>query len=700
MTPKNKANLTNHDSPVSQSSVEPSSSQQSNYGKFIEYMPTAVAMLDRQMRYVVVSKQWQTHFGQEDINLVGYCDDELFSQLPDMWNKNVQDCLAGNLDQWEIECLISLPEQASRWVKFNVQSWLTDQGNIGGLIVHLEDLSKHQQIERSQQQAQLAIHQAGDAIYCLTSEGQVCYANPATCHLLGYSEAELLQLNIHEIDPDLSAVLWQEHYNKIQKQGNIRFQSCHQKKNGKMISVEVSASYLDTQSSAENSHLKNLENLPLICWLVRDIGNHKAAHSAITASRDQLEAVLNAVPGLVSWISSDLRYLGVNKHLAQAYNFPAEEFIGREVGFLQTSPEFNQFVYQFFANHKWVDSQEITANVQDLPRTYLIVAQKYQRGKAAVFVGLDITQRQQMEVALRQSEEREARRRVELEEALAQLQRTQAQLVQTEKMLSLSQLVAGVAHEVNNPVNFIFGNLSHAQNYLQEVMGLLELYQQNYPQPTAEIEEILEEMDLSFIKQDLPQLLESMKLGAERIRDVVRSLRLFTHVNEAQVKTVDLHEGLNSAVMILQNRLQAKGGRSSIELVKEYGDLPRVQCYASQLNQVFLNLITFGIERIETAILRGQVIKHPLIRVRTQCLEEDLISISISDNSPGMTTEECCQVFQPFLNVKNDQETRLGLSIAYHLVVEQHGGQLECFSDVDRGTEFIIRIPYALVKSD
>ncbi|MEB3282736.1 MAG: PAS domain S-box protein [Lyngbya sp.] len=692
MTPKNKANRAHTSSRVPNPSFRPSSSQQGNYRKFIEYMPTAVAMLDRQMRYVVVSKQWETDFGQEGINLIGCSHDELFPNLPQIWYKNVQHCLAGTLEQWELECSIPLTDHSSRWLKFNVQSWLTDGGSIGGLIVHVEEISKHKQLERDNQQAQQTIHQAGDAIYCLTPEGQVCYANPATCRLLGYSEAELLQLKINDIDPDLSALVWQEHYHQVQKKGHLSFQSCHQKKKGKIIPVEVSASYLETQSSGEINRVKNLD-LPLICWLVRDISNHHAAHSAITASRDQLEAVLNAVPGLVSWISSDLRYLGVNKHLAQAYNVPAEEFIGREVGFLQTSPEFNQFVYQFFANQKWIDSHEITANVQGLPRTYLIVAQKYQRGKAAVFVGLDITQRQQMEAALRQSEEREARRRVELEEALAQLQRTQAQLVQTEKMLSLSQLVAGVAHEINNPVNFIFGNLSHAQNYLQDVMSLLELYQTSYPQPLPEIEEILEEMDLGFIKQDLPQLLQSMKLGTERIRDVVRSLRLFTHVNEAEVKTVDLHEGLNSVLMILQNRLQAKGGRSSITLVKDYGDLPQIQCYAGQLNQVFMNLITFGIERIETALMQRKMGENPLIRVRTQWLEDDQVSISIYENSPGMSLEECQRVFQPLLNVKNDQETRLGLSIAYHLVVEQHRGKLECFSDLERGTEFVIRIP-------
>ncbi|MEL7038580.1 MAG: PAS domain-containing protein [Cyanobacteria bacterium J06592_8] len=698
MTPKNKAGSAQNYCPVPNAITESSLSQQSSYQKFIEYMPTAVAMLDRQMRYIIVSKRWQTDFCPENINIAGCSHNELFLNLPEIWHQNVQHCLAGNLEQWELEFPVTLLENSSSWVKFNVQPWLTDEGSIGGLIVHADELRKHQELKQTLQQAQLALHQTGDAVFCMTSQGKVCYVNPATCHLLGYTETELLQLKAHEIDPDLCGVIWQEHYSQVQNQGYLRFQSGHQKKDGKILPVEVSASYLETQPTADNTILENLDS-SLICWIVRDICNYRDAHSVMTASRDQLEAVLNAVPGLVSWISSDLRYLGVNKHLAQAYNVPAEEFIGKEVGFLSNTPKFNQFVYEFFDGYKWIDSKEIVTNVRGVPRIYLIVAQKYQRGKAAVFVGLDITSRQQMEEALRQSEEREARRRVELEEALAQLQRTQAQLVQTERMLSLSQLVAGVAHEVNNPVNFIFGNLSHAQNYLHDVMDLLELYQTHYPQPTADIAEMLEEMDLSFIRKDLPQLLESMKFGAERIRDVVRGLRLFTHVNEAQIKTVDLHEGLDSALMIIQNRLQAKAGRSSIELVREYDKLPKVQCYASQLNQVFLNLITFSIERIETALMQKHKIELPQIKVSTQPLEADQILITVSENSPGMTTAECQQVFQPLLNLENDQETRLGLSIAYYLVVEKHQGQLECSSHSEQGTEFRMIIP-ALLKQN
>ncbi|MDY7021298.1 MAG: PAS domain-containing protein, partial [Cyanobacteriota bacterium] len=362
MTPKNKAGYTQDYFPVPSSTMESSLSEESSYQKFIEYMPTAVAMLDRQMRYIIVSKRWQTDFSPENINIAGCSHNELFLNLPEIWHQNVQHCLAGNLEQWELEFPVTFLENSSSWIKFNVQPWLTDEGSIGGLIVHADEIRKQQELK----QAQLALHQTGDAVFCMTSQGKVCYVNPATCDLLGYTETELLQLKAHEIDPDLCGVIWQEHYAQVQNQGHLRFQSSHQKKDGNIVPVEVSASYLETQPTVDNEIIENLDS-SLLCWIVRDIFNHREAHSAMSASRDQLEAVLNAVPGLVSWISSDLRYLGVNKHLAQAYNVPAEEFMGKEVGFLSNTPKFNQFVYEFFDSHNWIDSKEIVTDVRGVP---------------------------------------------------------------------------------------------------------------------------------------------------------------------------------------------------------------------------------------------------------------------------------------------------------------------------------------------
>lgn len=662
-------------------------------------------MVDRQMRCVAVSRRWRDKYRAIGDDL---SPGDRFPNLPERWYRNAAASLAGELDRWELETCLPPENGTVEWVKWTVQAWKTDSGIIAGLIVQVDTITEWKLFENALQLTQLAMDRAGDAVLWITLEGRLCYANDTACHLLGYSRPELLRLTIHDIDPDLPPAMWSSHCEEIRHRGSLTFESCHRHKLGTIVPVEVNVNYLEVDPIApedagpvsrlreahRQSRSSDSPRLPLLCWFARNISDRKAASSAITESRDQLEAVLNAVPGLVSWIGSDRRYLGVNQHLANAYGVPAHQFIGREVGFLQTSPEFNQFVYAFFDKADWTDSREIIADVKGEPRTYLIVAQKYLRGAAAVFVGLDITERRNMEIALRESEEHLDRRRAELETALVQLRRTQTQLVQTEKMSSLGQLVAGIAHEINNPVNFIFGNLTHARNYIEDLVGVMELYAEYYPEPISEIEEELEEMGYEFMKKDLPKMLESMKVGAERIRDVVRSLRSFTRVDEGRMKPVDIHDGLESTILIVQNRLQAKGGRSSIELVKDYADLPRVDCYPGQLNQVFMNLLTHAIDRLETAMTGENRLENPTLRVRTQLLEGDRAMISIADNGPSLSPEDCRRVFEPLLEAPTTgQGTSLGLSIAHHLIVEKHGGQIACISDPPEGVEFQIHLP-------
>ena len=416
-------------------------------------------------------------------------------------------------------------------------------------------------------------------------------------------------------------------------------------------------------------------------------------------------SVLDAVPGLVSWVDSDLRYLGVNRHLANAYGLPAENFIGKEVGFLKTSLKFNEFVYEFFASSELKAAKEVTASVRGISTTYLIGAQKYHRSgssqAAAVFVGLDISDRKQMEVALRRSEERSRHQASELERTLQKLNSATTQLIQKHKVSSMGQLVASVAHEINNPINFISGNISHASNYTEDLLRLVELYQQYYPEPIEEIEEEMEGMGFEFLKQDLPNLLNSMTAGSERIREVVRSLRLFSRVDEAEMKPVDLHEGLDSALLILQNRLQAKGGRGGISAIKEYGKLPKVDCYPGELNQVFMHLLTNAVDALEE---RYELSKNgdrtdtdaiePTIWIRTRVTEDNCAAISIVDNGPGMTGDVCRCIFDPLFSTKPPEKgTGLGLSISRDIVVDKHGGKLYCKSQPGLGAEFVVEIP-------
>jgi hypothetical protein len=293
----------------------------------------------------------------------------------------------------------------------------------------------------------------------------------------------------------------------------------------------------------------------------------------------------------------------------------------------------------------------------------------------------------------------------QLEQALIELQNTQGHLVQSEKMSSLGQLVAGVAHEINNPVSFIYGNLVHASGYTQDILGLVELYQQHYPQPVPEIQSEIEMIDLDFLVEDLPKLLNSMKLGAERICEIVAALRNFSRIAEAEVKAVDLHEGLDSTLMILQNRLKASGKHPEIQVIREYGNLPLVECYAGQLNQVFMNLLVNAIDAIDEQNQKrtlAEITTNPsFIRVCTELVNDHEVAIRIADNGPGMTEDVKQRLFDPFFTTKPlGTGTGLGLSISYQIVVEKHGGQLRCYSQLGQGTEFVIQIPLLQGSAD
>src|SRR5919202_2611560 len=320
-------------------------------------------------------------------------------------------------------------------------------------------------------------------------------------------------------------------------------------------------------------------------------------------------------------------------------------------------------------------------------------------------------QRKQAEEELRQSEMREREKATQLELTLKELKCTQARLIQAEKMSSLGRMVAGVAHELNNPVSFIYVNLTPTREYFKDLNRLIELYQQTYPNPPPEIQKFVEEIDLELLIDDWQQLINSMQLGTERIEQIVLSLKNFSRLDESELKLVDIHEGIDNTLLILQHRLRAQGTRPEIQVIKNYSQLPFVACYASQLNQVFMNLLDNACDALEPQP------EPRVITIRTEMgsgewrvgngekssptsyslLPTPSVVIRIADNGLGMSEEVCQQIFDPFFTTKPvGRGTGLGLAISHQIVVEKHKGYINCHSTPGQGTELIVEIPVRL----
>ncbi|MBN3905550.1 MAG: sensor histidine kinase [Nostoc sp. NMS1] len=286
----------------------------------------------------------------------------------------------------------------------------------------------------------------------------------------------------------------------------------------------------------------------------------------------------------------------------------------------------------------------------------------------------------------------------ELENTLDSLHKMQAQMIQSEKMSALGQMVAGIAHEINNPVSFIYGNISHISQYTHDLLRLVQLYHRYFPNPPVEIQSERKTIDLEFLEKDAIMVLHSMNIGTERIRDIVLSLRNFSRLDESEFKAVDIHEGIDNTLMILQHRLKATDKNPAIQVIRDYGNLSHVECCAGQINQVFMNILVNALDALEefnTKRTYQEIRDNPSrIMISTSVVDSQWIKIAIADNGSGIPESIQKKIFNPFFTTKPvGKGTGMGMAISYQIITEKHGGKLEFFSTPGKGTEFVLQIP-------
>lgn len=686
---------------------------------FIEQVPVAIAMFDLKMRYILSSQRWIEDYELNNQSLIGKSYYEIFPNCSSQWRQKHQQCLVGMVEN--ISTQLQLPSGVLKWVTWEGKPWHDAKGNIGGLIIVTKFINEPKQQETVTEkvfklstelkQTEIELQQTQHFLESVLETLPVAVVakeaeelrfvlwNPAATNVLGFSSEEVIGKNDYDCFPKEQADFFTNIDRGVLNSGkilNIPSEAIQTKEGKQRI--------LHTQKTAI---LDGKGNPRYLLAITEDITERKQAEEALLQREMQLRLALQAAQmGVWYWEITTNQV---------TWSEGAEALFGLSKGSLGCS--YKNYLKRVYSEDRNLVKQVITDALKTkigyeiehrifLPDgTVCWIGGKadFVRDDTGIIIGMagtctDITERKQAEELLLQSGAVLREQAHDLEQTLYKLQRTQTHLVQSEKMSALGQLVAGVAHEINNPVNFIYGNLTHAHEYSQDLLKLLQGYQKHYPQPVSEVQNLVEDVELDFLIEDLPNLLSSMKVGAERIIKIVASLRNFSRIDESDVKDMDIHEGIDSTLLILQSQFKARQEHPGVQLIKEYGHLPIVECYPGQLNQVFMNIITNALDAIyERDKMRtsDEIKQQPsIIYISTEAVNNQYIKIQIADNGSGMNKEVQQRLFDPFFTTKPvGKGTGLGMSISYSIVTEKHGGSLQCFSTLGKGTELVIEIP-------
>lgn len=647
--------------------------------------------------------------------------------------QNYQRCLKTGTTITYEEC-VTFQEQTIWWLT-TLNPLKDDRGRIYRIVITTFDISDRKAAEQSQARFTAILEATSDLVGIADMQGNALYMNQAGKQLLEISpEEDIVGLPIDTTMPEWTKpiVLGQGIPTAVQTgiwQGEVAIvsRSGHEIPVSQVIIAHKAADgtpeYLSTiirditeQKQAEVSLKQQAQREQLLNRITTQIRSSLDFNVILTTALDEIRHFLQIDACTFAWCHLDVEkpyWHAISE--SRAADMPS--YLGRYPlsSFSSLGDRILNLEIVQVDDVSATDDPLIGATIQSLgiqaalilpvqfsPTLLQIISCSHRQVRDWTADEIDIVQAvmEQLAIALNQANlyEQSQARATELATTLQELQRTQAQLVQSEKMSSLGQLVAGIAHEINNPVNFIHGNLIHLETYSQDLIGLIDLYQREYPQFNPTIATRSEDIDLEFLSEDLPKILDSMKIGTDRIREIVRSLRIFSRLDEAEVKAVDIHEGIDSTLMILQSRLKANLYRPAIQVIKNYGSLPQIECFAGQLNQVFMNILANAIdaleERNQQQTLEATQQNSNTITITTALDPECQAIIKIADNGIGMPASVQQRLFNPFFTTKPvGQGTGMGLSISYQIITEKHQGTLTCTSHPGQGTEFVIRIP-------